>query len=201
MQSVRRLGAVRGLVLSAMAVGLLPGAAHAIDFTIPTFGQDDGVHGVLNTTFTAGIGVIIWVGQWRDFFGLPAVGGEHFHQKLWGLLLALPHLHLPTTLLACASLAAAVYGPRLPGLKRVPGPLIAMVAATAAQQALKLDGVATLGSAFGGIPHGLPHLVWPRTDFEHLVTLLPAAFTIAMLGAIESLLSAVVADGVAGTRH
>lgn len=44
--------------------------------------------------FTAGIGVIIWVGQWRDFFGLPKVGGEHFHEKLWHLLQALPNLHL-----------------------------------------------------------------------------------------------------------
>src|SRR5579872_3044206 len=50
------------------------------------------------TGFTAGIGVIIWVGQWRDFFGLPGVQGEHFYQKLWQLLLALPQIHLPTTL-------------------------------------------------------------------------------------------------------
>jgi SulP family sulfate permease len=153
------------------------------------------------TGFTAGIGVIIWVGQWRDFFGLPAVQGEHFHQKLWHLLQVLPQLHRSTTLLATLSLATVIYGPRLPGLQRVPGPLIAMVLATAAQSLLQLDGVATLGSAFGGIPRGLPHLVWPKLGFDQCLLLLPAAFTIAMLGAIESLLSAVVADGMANTRH
>jgi hypothetical protein len=57
MQSVRRLGALRNLILSAAALALLPGVARAIDFTVPTFGQDDGIKGVLNTTFTAGIGV------------------------------------------------------------------------------------------------------------------------------------------------
>ena len=56
--------------------------------------------------FTAGIGVIIWVGQWKDFFGLPAGGGAHFHEKLWHLLQALPELHPATTLLALLSLAA-----------------------------------------------------------------------------------------------
>ena len=153
------------------------------------------------TGFTAGIGVIIWVGQWRDFFGLPRVQGEHFYQKLWQLLQALPQLHVPTTLLALLTLAAVIYGPRLPGLQRVPGPLFAMVLATLVQSLAGLEGVATLGSAFGGIPRGLPHFTWPELGFDRCLLLLPAAFTIAMLGAIESLLSAVVADGMAGTRH
>jgi SulP family sulfate permease len=61
--------------------------------------------------------------------------------------------------------------------------------------------VATIGSAFGGIPQGLPHLALPALSFDRVVVLLPSAFTIAMLGAIESLLSAVVADGLAGTKH
>src|SRR5690348_15069543 len=82
------------------------------------------------TGFTAGIGVIIWVGQWRYFFGLPATGGEHFYEKLWQLIQVLPQLHGPTTFLALLSLAAVIYGPRIPGLKRIPGPLIAMVLAT-----------------------------------------------------------------------
>ncbi|HEY3487399.1 MAG TPA: SulP family inorganic anion transporter, partial [Gammaproteobacteria bacterium] len=71
--------------------------------------------------FTAGIGVIIWVGEWADFFGLPAVNGRHFHEKFWQLLLALPQLHLTTTLLAVSSLALVIFAPRLPGLKRIPG--------------------------------------------------------------------------------
>ena len=89
----------------------------------------------------------------------------------------------------------------MPGLSRVPGPLIAMLVATAIQATFQFDGVATIASAFGEIPRGLPHLAVPEVTFDRLVTLVPAAFTIAMLGAIESLLSAVVADGMAGTRH
>lgn len=151
--------------------------------------------------FTAGIGVIIWVGEWRDFFGLPRVGGEHFYEKTWQLMLALPQLHPATTALALLSLAMVLYGPRIPGLLRVPGPLIAMVVATLLQAIFSFEGIATIGSAFGGIPQGLPHFVLPSLGFDRLVLLLPSAFTIAMLGAIESLLSAVVADGMAGTRH
>ena len=151
--------------------------------------------------FTAGIGVIIWVGQWRYFFGLPDVRGEHFYDQLWRLLEVFPRLHLPTTALAILSLLLVIFGARTPGLKRVPGPLIAMVIATMLQTTFHFTDVATIGSAFGGIPQGLPHLALPPISFEKMVLLLPSAFTIAMLGAIESLLSAVVADGMAGTRH
>ena len=151
--------------------------------------------------FTAGIAVIIWVGQWHDFLGLPRTGGEHFHEKLVQLVRALPQLHPATTGLALASIALVLLGPRIPGLRRVPGPLIALVLATTLQATLHLPGVATIGSAFGGIPRGLPHLTLPRLGFDQALSLLPSAFTIAMLGAIESLLSAVVADGLAGTRH
>jgi SulP family sulfate permease len=99
------------------------------------------------------------------------------------------------------SLLLAVLGPRIPGLARVPGPLLAMVVATAVVMVFDLKGVATIESTFGAIPRALPTLQLPEMDFDRLVQLLPSAFTIAMLGAIESLLSAVVADGMAGTRH
>ena len=151
--------------------------------------------------FTAGIGVIIFVGQWRYFFGLPATGGEHFHEKLWQLLRALPVYHLPTLALGAACLAIVLLTPRIPVLRRVPGPLNAMLAATAATMVLHLPGVATIGSAFGGIPIGLPAPQLPDLTIAQTLTLIGPAFTIAMLGAIESLLSAVVADGMAGTRH
>src|SRR3984885_12104488 len=65
--------------------------------------------------FTAGIGVIIFVGQWRDFLGLPAVSGEHFHERLWHLLQMLPQLNWATTALAVGSLAIVLYGPRVRG--------------------------------------------------------------------------------------
>jgi sulfate permease, SulP family len=151
--------------------------------------------------FTAGIGVIIFVGQWRDFLGLPQVGGEHFHQKLWHLLQVLPQLHLATAGLAVLSLVLVLYSSRIPGFKRVPGPLVAMVVATVLHEAVQPAGVATIGSAFGGIPTGLPTLALPDLSMAQVISLIGPAFTIAMLGAIESLLSAVVADGMAGTRH
>jgi SulP family sulfate permease len=151
--------------------------------------------------FTAGIGVIIFVGQWRDFLGLPPVTGGHFHERLWHLVQSFPHLNPPTAMLAVGSLLLVLYAPRLKLLSRVPGPLIAMALATLIQASFHLPGVATIGSAFGGIPKGLPAFVWPDLSFAYLLTLIAPAFTIALLGAIESLLSAVVADGMTGTRH
>lgn len=151
--------------------------------------------------FTAGIGVIIFVGQWRDFFGLPPVAGAHFHEKLWHLLQALPQWHPATTALALGSLALVVGAPRVRWLRRVPGPLVALLAATAAQALFRFDGVATIGTAFGGLPRGLPVPALPEVSLARVLELAGPAFTIAMLGAIESLLSAVVADGMAGTRH
>ena len=151
--------------------------------------------------FTSGIGVIIWVGQWKDFFGLPQVSGEHFHQKFWHLLQSLPHLQLATTGLAVMSLLLVIFSSRIIGVRRVPGPLVAMLAATAVQSVFHFDGVATIGSAFGGIPQGLPSFSLPDITLSRVVELIGPAFTIAMLGAIESLLSAVVADGMAGTKH
>lgn len=108
--------------------------------------------------FTAGIGVIIWVGQWKDFLGLPAVAGKHFHDKLWHLLQTLPQAHPTTTALAVLSLALVIFTPKLPGMKRVPGSLVALVGATVLQAVFHFDGVATIGSAFGGIPQALPSL-------------------------------------------
>ena len=151
--------------------------------------------------FTAGIGVIIFVGQWRDFLGLPPVGGEHFHEKLWHLIGVLPKAQLATAGLALLSLVLVLYSQRIKALARVPGPLTAMVVATVLQSVLQLPGVATIGSAFGGIPQGLPPFSLPALTLAQLLMLIGPAFTIAMLGAIESLLSAVVADGMAGTRH
>jgi SulP family sulfate permease len=151
--------------------------------------------------FTAGIGIIIWVGQWQAFFGLPEVAGQHFHQKLWGLLQVLPELDPATTAVGLMSLALVVFAPRIPWMARVPGPLVALVVMTAAQSMLGLDSVATIGSMFGEIPRGLPGIEVPQITLTRLVELIGPAFAIAMLGAIESLLSAIVADGMAGTRH
>ena len=151
--------------------------------------------------FTTGIGVIIFVGQWSDFLGLPKGTGEHFHEKLWAQLLLIPQLHLPTVAIACVSLFIVILSPKISALKKIPGPLIAMVVATALQATLQLEGVATIGTAFGGVPQGLPTLALPDLNVSQVLSLIGPAFTIALLGAIESLLSAAVADNMAGTKH
>ena len=150
--------------------------------------------------FTAGIAVIIFVGQWKDFLGLhPGPSGLHFHEKLLSLLEALPSISMATTGLALLALAILTVGARF--LKRIPAPLIALVVATIVQSVCHFDGVATIGSAFGGIPRTLPTPSFPSVTLAQVFSLVGPAFTIALLGAIESLLSAVVADGMAGTRH
>jgi len=152
--------------------------------------------------FTAGIGVTIWVGQWQAFFGFPAVpASEFFHEKLYAMILALPYSHGGTLLISLISLALILLSPKIPYMKRIPGPLIAMVAATLLQSFFALPGVATIGTAFGGIPQGLPSFSLPIIGFSDIISLIGPAFTIAMLGAIESLLSAVVADGMTGHQH
>ncbi len=151
--------------------------------------------------FTAGIGVIIFVGQWSEFFGLPKPSGDHFHEKLWQLLRSFSHVHLPTLGLSALGLVLVLFAPRIRALARVPGPLIAMLLVTALQALWQLPGIATIGSAFGGIPTGLPDFSVPAMSLPQIIALIGPAFTIAMLGAIEALLSAVVADGMAGTRH
>ncbi|WP_010298679.1 SulP family inorganic anion transporter [Candidatus Odyssella thessalonicensis] len=151
--------------------------------------------------FTAGIAVIIWVSQWQTFFGLPRIEGEHFHSKLFYLLQALPHVHVPTMSLALLSLLLIIYTPRLPVIKRIPGPLVALVVATLCQGLYNWQDIQTIGSAFGGIPHALPSFQVPPLTWAKIIELIGPAFTIALLGAIESLLSAVVADNMAGTHH
>ena len=151
--------------------------------------------------FTTGIGVIIFVGQWAYFLGLSKSGGDHFHEKVWSLLLSLPQTHWPTLLIAALSLSIVLFANKINIFKRIPGPLLAMVFATIFQALVQLPGVATIGSMFGDVPQGLPSFAWPDMSVSQVLSLVGPAFTIAMLGAIESLLSAVVADRMAGTHH
>ncbi len=150
--------------------------------------------------FTAGIAVIIFVGQWKDFLGLaPGQSGLRFHEKLWSLIQAWPTISPATTGLALLALGILTVGARF--LRRIPAPLVALVVVTAAQTIFQFKGVATIGSAFGAIPRTLPSFSIPSLDLTRVLSLVGPAFTIALLGAIESLLSAVVADGMTGQRH
>lgn len=151
--------------------------------------------------FTSGIGVIIFIGEWKDFFGLSlhVPLNAHFYVKLIALSKALPNLDWTTTGLATLSLILILITPKL--LKRIPGPLVAMVVATALQAIFQFKSVATIGSTFGGITQVLPRFHLPEISLPQSFNLIGPAFTIALLGAIESLLSATAADGMAGTRH
>lgn len=151
--------------------------------------------------FTAGIGIIIWVGQWEYFFGLATPQDAHFHQQLWFLIKSLPSLDITTSVVGIVSLLLVIYTPKVKGMSRVPGPLVALVALSLIQAIHPFETLATIGSAFGQIPRGLPSFSVPEISLARILDLVGPAFAIAMLGAIESLLSAVVADGMSGTRH
>jgi len=150
--------------------------------------------------FTSGIGVIIFVGQWKDFFGLsPETGAEHFNEKLWHLIQAFPSLQLENTALGLLTLAVLLLSQRL--YKRIPSPLVAMAVATVMQGYFHFENVATIGSVFGGNPQSLPHFQVPSVTFSEVLLLIGPAFTIVLLSAIGSFLSAVVADGMTDPKH
>ena len=114
------------------------------------------------------------------------------------LVAGLPQWNPAACALAVASLALVLGVPRV--LRRVPGSIVALVVATIAVAMLGLP-VDTIGSKFGGIPSGLPHVAIPTFRADLILPLLPSALTVALLAAVESLLSAVVADSMTGNRH
>lgn len=178
----------------------------------------------VTTGFTAGIAVVIATLQLRDLFGLTVnATGEHYWNRVADLVAAAPTVAWPDAAIGALALGILLLWPRV--TRRIPAPLVAMfIAALAAWALARMAGieVATLGSRFsytgadgalhGGIPQvaPMPVLPWhlPGADgtplglsWSLIVELAQPAFAIAALGAIESLLSAVIADGMAGTRH
>lgn len=172
--------------------------------------------------FTAGIAIVIATLQIKDFFGLQGIGPHsNYVEQLHALALALPSISPGDALVGVLTLAVLILWPRLTG--RIPGHLVALLLGSLLGALLMhLDvSVATLGSRFSyeldgvshaGIPPFAPQWVLPWRlpgadgqplviNFELLRQLLPSAIAVAMLGAIESLLCALVADGMAGTRH
>ncbi|MGI4788339.1 MAG: SulP family inorganic anion transporter [Janthinobacterium lividum] len=149
--------------------------------------------------FTNGIALLIASTQIKDFLGLrtPAVPSD-FLGRMRVLGEHLGTVDLPTAAVALGSLAIILVVPRL--TKRVPGSIVALVLATAATALLHLP-LATIGTKFGGIPLGLPHFAVPPFRPDLILPLLPSAVTVALLAAIESLLSAVVADSMSGDKH
>jgi len=151
------------------------------------------------TGFTAGIAVSIFSSQVKDALGLtmPAVPADFLPR--WAAYMR----YLPTTQLSALALTLIALGLIL-ALRRWrpawPGFLVALVVCTALSASLALPAE-TIGSRFGGLPSSLPIFDFPHIPFERTRELLPSSFTIAFLAGVESLLSAVVADGMTGGRH
>jgi SulP family sulfate permease len=150
--------------------------------------------------FTAGIAVIIFSGQIANFLGLS---GIEKHEDFWSNMKEIG-MHISTVniyslLTAGSCLAVILLVPKF--APKVPASLVGLVLSTVVAAFFFEGQVATIGSSFGAIPSSLPQFQVPEITWERIVNLLQPAFVIAMLGGIESLLSAVVADGMTGSRH
>ncbi len=149
--------------------------------------------------FTNGIAVLIASTQVKDFFGLhlDKVPGV-FSLRMEALAKSFHTFSFEATALAAVTLLTLIICRSVSS--RIPGPIVALVMATSAVYFFKLP-VETIGTKFGGIPAGLPHLQIPKFRLDLIHGLLGPAFTVAMLGAIESLMSAVVSDRMSNDRH
>lgn len=153
----------------------------------------------LITGFTSGIALLIFSSQVKDFLGLDmgAVPAD-FIDKWRTFFEHIKSVNLYALVIAVSTVIIIQVWPKV--THKIPGSLVAIIVTTAAMQLLHLP-VDTIGSKFGEIPSSLPQPVIPDIDFTTIKTLIQPAFTIALLGGIESLLSAVVADGMIGGNH
>ena len=149
--------------------------------------------------FTNGIAILIASTQIKDFFGLrlDQVPGDFFH-RMKALGSSFGSVNWEATLLAVISLVVMILCQKY--TRRVPGAILVCFGATAAVALLHL-GAETIGTRFGGIPKGLPHFAIPQVSYDTARQLLSPALTVAMLGAIESLMSAVVSDKMSHDKH
>ena len=149
--------------------------------------------------FTNGIAILIASTQIKDFFGLRvgAVPSE-FLPRMRLLISNFVTLNVAAVGIGLATLAIILVLPRF--TRRIPASIVALFVCTIVSAVFHLH-VETIGTRFGGIPRGLPPFAIPSFHAEHIIPLIPSAFTVALLAALESMLSAVVADGMTGDRH
>lgn len=151
------------------------------------------------TGFTSGIALLIFSSQVKDFFGFNMGEPPAEFLKKWGSYFAnIDTINYGSLLIGVITILTIVLWPKL-GLK-IPGPLIAIIISTALINFANID-VPTIGTKFGVLSSDLPKFTIPDFDLAKVKMLIKPAFTIAILGGIESLLSAVVADGMIGGKH
>jgi sulfate permease, SulP family len=149
--------------------------------------------------FTSGIAVIIFSSQVKDLLGLRVDALPAAFVPKWQVIAAhLGSADLTTIGIAGLALLIMLFWPRVS--RRIPGPFVALIVTTVVVRVLHIP-IDTIGTRFGAISASFPHPVMPHVSLDRLTMLLMPAFTIALLGAVESLLSAVVADGMIGGRH
>lgn len=152
------------------------------------------------TGFTAGIAIVIFTGQIANYLGLTNLPKhEKFLQNMKELVWHLTDTNLFSVGTACICLAFILLIPKW--FPKIPGSLVGLFISTVIATLCFPDKISTIGSTYGAIPNRLPIIHLPSVTLEHILTLIKPALLIAMLGAIESLLSAVVADRMAGTEH
>lgn len=150
--------------------------------------------------FTSGIAVIIFTGQIASFLGLTGIKKhEEFIENIKEIFLHINTINFYSILVAIICFVTILVTPKL--FPKVPGPLIGLLVSTLVATLFFPDKIATIGSAYGDIPSKLPSLQIPDVTLDTIIKLIQPAFVIAILGGIESLLSAVVADGMSGTKH
>ncbi len=148
--------------------------------------------------FTSGIAVIIFIGQLKEFLGLNIKMPSHIPHQVAALVENAASLHLPSVGLGALALLILIFWPKR--WQRVPASIVAVIVPTVLVVVFNID-VQTIGTRFGGIPRGLPGIPIPKLTFSEFQELIIPALTIAMLGSIESLLSAIVADGMIESHH
>ncbi len=178
-----------GIILILMGICRLGSLIRFIPYTI-------------TTGFTAGIAVTIVIGQIKDFLGLTFAAGTHAietTEKLSAIVKSFTTLQWEALLVGLIGLAILIIWPKIKYANKIPGSLIAVIVGVLLVKLLPLE-VNTIGDLYQ-ISRELPKFSLPSVNFEMIRELIPNAFTIAILAAIESLLSCVVSDGMVGDRH
>ncbi|MGK0465389.1 SulP family inorganic anion transporter [Clostridium sp.] len=191
---VQKFG-IDGLIIATILAGIFLVIMGALKFG----GMLKYIPYPITTGFTSGIAIIIFSTQIKDFFGLTMKNvPSEFIPKWIAYLGSFSSLNMQSMLIGTLSLAIIIFWPKIN--KKVPGTLIAIVVATVLTLLFNLN-IETIGSRFGNISSALPSISIPHTSFSMIKQLMLPALTIAILGSIESLLSAVVADGMIGGSH